>query len=754
MLKKISLLSISAILLQACSNNSQEVTKTSRTPASLLASTVTQGVLRPQLQLQDFNLAMAVSPSAVTVCGVTFEEPRYNTNNSEFKVVTKFAKLPLSKLRFPLPDRIELADSGNISKVRSANITNLATFNYVPSKPLFPDIPITKDGITPKMCDELKAYHKEYLARGPASINLSSHVLQNTLSKMNEQKVIENKLLAKVDDRVARPDATRVLIIYDDLYHDEAIELATLKTSLGFRARAVAISSLPGYDAKAPVPADCQGEFYSECYHTWGDPVSGVSQLAVPSLKGFHSQTKIYEQYAKVSYIPGLIRAYIRSAKRSNPLDGVILIGNDKVITPFSITTTKNGHYESTSDISMGHLHTDLFYMFPDLPLTASTKLNHTQISPFMWSCRDPQNKINIRYWCNDDENRHWVTPALSAYRFSPFVPSSRIFSPKYAFGSTFFQNIDPKTVIPVGRIPTQEKILGHKDQAIESYVAKIRRWHKELPNMKNNSIVSHGGSTSDTWIFELADTTGFKATYGANSKIYASEFFVNMSKCPGCVYKSGPAIMNELGDKNRVALLINGHGGHSGVQAPYANGNIASTYTSEYYWAFGGDQVRRNLISSTTHNTLKLWEDDGKLMGHVIANSCDLSNFNLDNEVHKLMQNLDGDANQRSFAEQLLTLDNAGPVNTYLNSDVGWGYSDNYYNQKFMSYVSQAWNNCGTLGDAYRLIAMDITKSTYTGLDWQVYNRQFLGSPLNRIAAPASHCYVDTFNNNTALSL
>ena len=270
----------------------------------------------------------------------------------------------------------------------------------------------------------------------------------------------------------------------------------------------------------------------------------------------------------------------------------------------------------------------------------------------------------------------------------------------------------------------------------------KVRRWHSELPSLKGTSIGSHGGTTADTWIFTQDDNDTFQSVYGTDSKIYASEFFVPLAKCSMCEYQTGSVVLGRVASQNRTSMMITAHGGALAAQAPYANGDIASTYTGENAYRYELSELRRIAYRSPAFASVKTVRDGGHLIGHVFANSCSTSNYNLDNGLHEEFKKVDPTANQRSFAEQWLSLPNSGALNTFMNSDVGFGGADNDYNVKFMNKIQQSWDNCGTIGDAYRMVISDMVKGDTGGAwDWQLYNRQMLGSPMNAIAAPPKHC-------------
>lgn len=673
----------------------------------------------------------------VKVCGLNFEEVAFKSSHPEVSMNRRSEKLKGSFLRHSVPDGPVFKDG--LPQAASINLLRGVTYSYRSKLPLLPNIPITEAGLTKELCQHVRNYH------GLATKNLTTYTFDRSAEARSLGRIGSGSTeQAQRRQQTASQRGTyQSLIIYDDLYEKEAQDLAQLQSERGIPTLATAVSELPGLGQNEPVPTECQGSFYKECYHTWGDPIRGISQLAVPSLKGFYAETKIHERYNKVAYIPGLIRAYLRQLRRVHAVTGIFLIGPEEVLTPHYLTIDKYGS-SSTLLTPGSKLQTDVFYAVPSLALAVKPELHHDSIMPAVWSCRNSQNTVRLGNWCLDDEWRFWPTPALSAYRWPAVVPLARVFETTQPLFSTWFQNLPITEILAVGRYPTQERFIGVKDHTVADYVEKVRRWHNELPTLKNNSIGSHGGTTNDDWVFEEQDNLTFKSVYGAGSKIYASEFFVPLPKCSTCKYKTGNAVIAEVAEQNRTSMMITAHGGNFATQAPYANGNIASTYSGENSYRYELGELRKMAYRAPAYASVKYVQDSGSLVGHVFANSCSTSNYNLDSGLSYEFYKLDPTANQRSFAEQWLTMPDAGALNTFMNSDVGWGGGDNALNQKFMTKIDASWDVCGSIGDAYRSVLSEMFKGNTGGAwDWQLYNRQFLGAPSNDIAQRDTDCRV-----------
>lgn len=715
----------------------------SRGPASVYQNDDQDPVSKPKQGKLVFSGAPVVSSRTVDVCGVKFEEYGLKSGDPQVLIERKSEALRGSRLKYFVPDGVSFKQS--VLRAEGEEYLRQIQYSYTPKNPILPNIPLTERGLDEKLCDEIKTYHrlasglkKTYSFDGAAEASSRGRLTQNEVAVVSLRRSFQ-------DSTEARRQTTKLLIVYDDLYGTEARELAQLKNNLGIPTLAVAVSELPGINKQDPIPTECQGAFLKECYHFWGDPIMGMSQLGVPSMKGFYAETKIWERYTRVAYIPGLIRAHLRELKKVNAVTGLFLLGPEEVLTPHYMHIEKYDHWERTPLMPQAKIHTDVFYAVPDLPLTVQINTHHDQIMPWVWSCKDVNNTVRMGNWCNDNEWRHWPTPALTANRWAPFVPLARTFRPTELLSSAWFQALPLESIVGVGRYPTQERFLGVKDETVADYVAKVARWHNELPNLKGNSVGSHGGSTTDTWIFEEEDNIIFRDVYGSASKIYASEFFVPLAKCAGCEYQTGHVVMQRVAAKNRTSMMITAHGGNFAAQAPYANGNVSSHYTGENSYRYELSELRKIAYKLPQYASVKIEEDGGKLIGHVFANSCSTSNFNIDSGLHDEFYRLDRTANQRSFAEQWLSMPDAGALNTFMNSDVGFGGGDNAYNQMFMRKIQASWDNCGTIGDAYRMVISDMVKGQSGGAwDWMLWNRQMLGSPMNAIAKPAAHCVLD----------
>lgn len=710
------------------------------------------------------NVSLQLESRTIQYCGKKFDTLEVLSSHPGVMVYQKIVpnkKLPYA---YPVPASIGVTHPSSAAVLAKAKA---AAFDLVVDQvqlknPIFPSIPILPRENEKDVCPSLVKYHQQFqklMRAGPVKsskiLNVNRGVATLNLPELRKQIVAEAVKVEKISQQPVPPVSPRevnLIIFYDDEYESDVAKLSDAHIQLGYKPLMLKISQLPGYQANDPIPAECAGEFLSECYHLYGAPAIGVSQNAVAATKGIANNLPITQAYSKLPYVPGLIRAATRAYKKQYNLKGIVLVGNPEKIPGFYTIMDGYGTFpydwENEDENNFNKLHTDLYYMLPDLVLTPTGKFSHDGINPGLWMCQNGSTGVRtFRYWCLNDEARAWPTPPLSVLKWPSAAAGSRILQMKNNPNSAAIlaeedlQRIALKDIIPVGRIVTHENLTGVHDEVVSNYADKMLRWNRELPSMTGNSIQSNGGSTSDTWIFLDADLTQFRATYGNNSAIYASEFFLSLPKCQGfCQYKTGSLIQEELRSRNRVAFHLNGHGGHVGVQAPYANGNIHSGFTSEYFW--GGNQYNQLVLTKYPEvNTIKVLENGG-LVGHIFANSCDLSNFNLENSWHKMMHNHDPKHNVKSLAEQWLDIKDGGAMNVYTNSDVGWGYSDNNYNVKFMSKVAQAHSQCGTIGDAVKLTVYDMIQGLSGGAgDWQVVNRQFLGSPVNRIARLPYHC-------------
>jgi hypothetical protein len=670
--------------------------------------------------------------------------------------------LPLPVL---VPNNIILDDSNT-----AVAISFGGKLNY----PLLPDLPILPINQANKICPYVKQYADLFYSKKLNLIpkvnskifnlnfignridfslksNYQSMISSKSLQLNTRQKNIKTMIEAQYQSqKPLKPIALHDFIIfYEYGYGEDVQKLVDFYNQKNIRTLAVELTQLPGYAVGSPIPTECQGEFLKECYHFWGDPAPGISQLAVPSLPGYVAHQTAFTPYQKTPFIPGLIRAFVRMKKKQNPLRGIMLIGSSQKIPPYN-SSTMQYYYDGLPWLSDGSyfpnmkVFTDLYYSIPDVPLVEqANSMAHQIRTPGIWSCSGP-NGVRLDYWCNQDEWRHWPNPPLTAYRNPAHVPDGKVYDLKYGFMDPYWDTFQYSDVVPVGRLVTPGKYMNGRS-IVADYAEKIERWNKELPSMLNTSIASHGGSTNDSWIYTKSDIDQFQTTFGVNSKVFASEFFVASTKCAGrCVYQPSQVIMDEIGSKNMAAFHLNGHGGHIAIQGPYANGNVSSTYLNEKA-AHLDDGLRLKLFEYPTDTTLKQIEDHGKLVGVVFANSCSPSDYLIKNQFEYLARQALPTASIRSWAEQWIAMKDSGAMNTFLNGNVGWGGSDNDYNVAYMQKIKSSWQNCGTLGDAQRLLILDGLRDGYTALigKWQLLNRHFLGSPLNHVAKLPRSCSI-----------
>jgi hypothetical protein len=700
-----------------------------------------------------------VQSTTIELCKMKFTEFEASTSVSGVKLISAPIELEGSPLSAMAPVQITKKDPNQPLVVSlQGSIEN----------PLIPDVPIVPESEMPKVCKSVgkyveayqknktnlsKAFKSEVFALssvGPEpklvlkpgySESITANAIQTQVQLQSFKQSIQNRYEQKVANK--RKVVHDFIIFYEGKYQNDVNRLAAFYNSLGIRTEAVELSQLPGYRATDPVPEQCQGEFYKECYHSWDDPIQSISKLAVPSLPGYVPSGNAFEPYSKVAFIPGLIRAYLRYKKSQHPLAGALLVGSAERIPPYYTrikALSDDGFAYDKNQPSM-KLSTDLYYTLPNVPLVLSSKsLAHQIISPNIWTCNGP-NEIRRDYWCENNEARHWPNPPLSAYRFPPYTPDGKIYSLKYKFGNPYWNTINYQDVIPIGRLVTPGN-WNRNVKVVGNYVDKVIRWYQELPQMKGNSIYSIGGTTEDSWIYRKEDLHQFQSVFGNKSKIYASEFFVPSDKCNGrCEYQNATSVMAQIGLRNRVAFLLNGHGGHIGIQAPYANGDVASTYINEKSVKLD-DWLRLKQHLLPADSTIKQVEDQARLVGIVFANSCSTSNYLKKNQLNNLIANVIPNAGDRSFAEEWIAMKNSGAINTFLNVDVGFGDSDSTYNIAFMEKIQNSWESCGGLGDALRMLILDNLRGPgYLG--WQLFNRQLLGSPINPIAVRTSGCAI-----------
>jgi hypothetical protein len=758
-------------LLIGCEQTAESVSTNSSGSSNTVSSSIKTGG-RSIASIEKINV------HTVSLCGKTFDDVSAAVNSSNFYIAAK--SITHSKLvyKFSIPGSVSVSSV----KAKSAEV-QIDTKSIAVENPVVPGIPLLPLDENPQICKNVIDYHKAFtnnFASITSTFN-SSAVLNVSGTGKGVRLTLKPDLAGSVKAKGAelenftnnlisqkrplkgggKPINNAVsIIIYDDLYANEVAAMAAIYTNQGHNMLLLPLSQLPGLNANGAVPVECAGVRERECYHTWADTISDVSPLAVPGLKGFFSQTPLNQIYNKVSYIPGLVRAYIRGEKKKHEIRGVFLIGNDDYMAPF-FTYRERYMHPSQSGMYKNNrkLATNIFYAVPDAPMEPQTTAHSTITSASIWSCANGAGEVNLRPWCLDNESRHWPTPALSAYGWTPVSAHSRAMNfTGYSNDSAQFSHnahtgLELKDVIPIGRLYTRYDKKGVKDPTVAEYVKKISRWHKSLPNL-NTAIAVHGGAES--WIHTQGELDSFQATFGQSAKIYASEMHVGNSKCIGrCEYKSGPEIIGSFNNPiNRAAYHFTAHGSNWGHQLTHggAAGEIAA---KEYVPTFRninmGSDIHATKTTATAGESIIAMEN-GTLFGVIFANSCFVSDIQyLENDISDRMKAYYGDVDHRSYAEHVLKMKNGGAVNLFLNNDVGWGGDDSHYNAKFMQKLKIASDTCGDIGEAVRMTWFDMLSNNRDGAGYyQLMNRQLLGSPFNKIKKRSPACDGVTFEENS----
>lgn len=579
-----------------------------RHPASLL------GLGTQSFQNYEVNFAA----STQKVCGLSFDRIELKSSHPDYLITARWIGHRDLPFKFPVPDSI--MSIGN--EDRSILLRAGKTRDIMPKNPLFPDIPILPEERQEELCPLLKNYHTNFFrVLATMKLDTESVKLNNGILEVNNAVSYLSRKTQPIDLNDYVEYAYDSLIIYDELYHSEVLDIARVHRRSGFNPKLMKLSKLPGLDARGEIPEECSGDYLRECYHFWEDHLEGVSPEAVGSMEGFFKQSEEGEKYERISYIPGLIKAFIRAEKKKVALKGVFLIGNSHLIGPF-YTVDQN------SQLPQSKLNSDIFYMLPDIKIGPNGK-THFEKRPPMESYTPVGRVMSISDLPNSSHSSIAASDQVKNYQLSD--------------------------IIPVGRLVTKNDLERKKDPIVSNYAKKIHRWHEHLPSLEKNSLFKVSGP-SMAWTFLEQDLQQFLSSFGENILSTPKE------------------------EKNRVAFLMAGHGSY-----------------------------------------LEKDMEDGTLFGMAITNRT---------------------GNQKDLGERLLQTPNGGAINTFMNSDVGYGGSDNYYNIKFMSKMKAAHNSCGSIGEALRQTVYDMLKRKTDGAgNWQLVNRQFQGSPLNLIAKQPTEC-------------
>ncbi|HEX7406594.1 MAG TPA: C25 family cysteine peptidase [Candidatus Binatia bacterium] len=721
----------------------------------------------------------------VRVCGKSFQRLEVAAPPG---VVVHYANRPLGETHFTfaLPEAFQASsDSGTDTIQVQFRISAAAAPDS--AQMILPDIPAISDGEPsragqPGYCDLVDMAVQLYpTLRGTARSSLVELTLGDGTNSVRALFPLVQSM-ARVQSEPALTNSASYLIITQDLYRPEADQLAAYRNSRGVATQVISVSELPGYNANAPTPPECTTSPYDrECYHYWGDAIANVSPLAVPSLVGFHRETHFADQYSRVSYIPGLIRAYIRRLKADGKLKAVLLIGDPEAVPPIFTPKTDfsagrstgcssfNGVSEQQDDYCQGDyrftLGTDLYYAIPSIPLPlmrnqlAQSAVNMAQLTPFMVTCDDHLGHLEMKEWCESNESPYWGPPGrgMRYYGWVPHYPFTRTFDDPVSAGVPLTA-LTAADVLAVGRIVTQTRFfLPDKDPAVQNYVDKLKAWELvQHRGLSQRSIATFGGEQG--WLWAPGDVQGFFSMTGivpdTSSMIYGSTVYfpalANACAAAGhpsqCTVNDPLTIMEtEMPAVNRTSWLLDGHGGHSGIQGPYISPIPSPALGFRVFNSYGliNDRLHE-FVDPEIAPTVSLAKS-GHFIGHVIANSCDPASYFDYNSFNWLIYTgagppfdtgtqgyMDSLVAPASFAESLIGLHNGGAINTYLNYFVGFGGSDNSYNQLFMEHADYSRAHGLPIGNAYINMVVDVmTKPQLQGYNHQVLNRVFMGDPL-----------------------
>ena len=740
---------------------------------------------------------LEVKSVPVTVCGQNFQRI---VVDGQSQVKVSYVHKKVGALTFALPDHFSQVNQQSPSSV---TLRHSSTNHYQATLPILPLLPTMDDspaGLKPGLCDMVKNYLKIYNA---TAINTNTQLVSfSSINGFGTLEPIANRIKPNPTNEAnivktksnSRYSQLNYLIIAQDLYRNEADQLAAFRNSKGISTSVTSLSELPGYKANDPTPAQCEAPYDHECYHYWGDPIDNVSQLAVPSMIGFHQETTFAQQYTRVSYIPGLIRAYLRQMKADRGISAVLIIGDPEQVPPIYTPKTDMVEYGRSPGCSTWNwvnenedycnggaqftLGTDLFYALPSLKLNDQHQVNMAQITPGMLTCQstDQNNVVHrqMKVWCEGNEGRYWGD--MSAYGWSPYYPLTRIFDDPVTAGINpgNFDAIPASEYIAVGRIITQtryrhqvinpiysERLVAssigisiNKDPAVQNYVNKLIYWESHLPGFYNDSVATLGGNETWLWNDGSSDNDANmllsiynNSTYPGSSQVYASNAYLpdlpsasTFCNSSNCKYDTNENIMNAFATSTHTAWPIAGHGGHGAVLGTF---NVPSPTTSAVFGMFESfgnapnDHIAESTPNSTAYINLLLGTKN-HLVGHVVANSCDASSYLNYNSALEMQLKMDPRVEPASFAENMIRQPGGGAINTYMNYFAGWGGGDNEYNYLFMNYVKAAYTAGEPIGTALVNLQHDImTNPNDIYYGHQLVNRVFLGDPFATIAGP-----------------
>ena len=717
----------------------------------------------------------------IKLCGKTYSFPEIISQNPDLHLIFEDQTLPQTQIRLNLPSKIRGASNGNNQTLYKSGPTE------APPHDLLLILPITSnDPLLQKIyCDrltEIKKYFaqkknspaisqlktelielKQFSGRGKKA--KTSHQIGFDLKNQYELKApapVPPAAIARINPGTTpAPISTQVVhvVIATKDYVNEAQALSESRIQAGLGSRAISLERIPGIQPGDPIPAQCRGLYYNECYVTPTTVPYGITFASTTSLAGMRSWNDMDSPaYRRIGDAAGLVRAYLRSLKLEHPeLKYVVLMGDLFQLPPRYTDNLaySTGPAEAPNFDSTDYYYADLFSVW-----RISNATNYSGISPLGWPCGDECTQPNTNW-----DTRAFRWPA--AFPFARTMQDPIRQQPNNS--AQFTQGMN--NMVSVGRIISKPAVGQTRDAAVAKYVEKLDRWDAHPGERSQVTIVSSDG------VYVRRNLQEFEAKLG-NFRFFGEGFgtaFVTSANRPSdystvdCIHQppsndwhSYPLTTSYNGDE---LYLYQSEPKHCAPVDPSANwtrlpnpaevtqeisrtgftfffnsahaGYAGINYQSDGNGGSDGRSFRNfnTRVNNGGHYTIasppgfedlaNYREHNGRANGFMISSGCSPSSYFGGLQDKPMFPN-----NGRSMGEYMVMMENAGAVGTFMNTDVGYFYSDPLFEMDMIQSMKQVGDTLSTprFGDVtINLYRNVVPQNIHT---YQILNRVFIGDP------------------------
>ncbi|MEI6079768.1 MAG: C25 family cysteine peptidase [bacterium] len=471
------------------------------------------------------------------------------------------------------------------------------------------------------------------------------------------------------------------LIIYTKDYKTEAETLQKYRTANGIPSMAKCAEDI--FSEASADPTYCSG-YESECYLKTTDTIDGVNSGAYEGLFGLGTKTD-----DKIQDYAGLIRAYIRKIKATNPLKYVVLMGDPNKIPPRFTQQKKSApmyKYIGTRDIT---IPTDFYYSEVFLK----------------WKPNDRSNYMHLYKPKGDEEfvkypfARVFNTPpgnqapnCVNSMSDLPSIPPGDNTIASYI---TIPESSFPQ-LMAVGRITAKP---AHGDMSIGAYITRLKKWEKNTISTPIVVVTSNDASEDG------------RLKEDAIALLKASDY----AKDIRFIYPEKEDMSSNVKTINETGFSVMWPEGHGCPES------ICVKYCSK------SPSVAQFVYPTSFVNT------SGKANGFVISTACEIIGYVGTN--HDAYNDY---KDKKTLGEKVLSTSTVGVYGNYLAGTKG----DDFTNIALLNsiYKLSKNNKKATIGDALLEVYKGIlTQTPLPGTknyptEYQLLNRVYLGDPAAKI--------------------